>query len=87
MQLGGKKDSKVFGFSQKSNYYGRDLTFVLYINRDLTIELVEASHDKLVVVSDFVYNSSKAAHTVLNNLKKHKTTKVSLKKKTLKGRF
>lgn len=40
----------------------------------LTIESVEASPDKLVVVSDFVDNSSKTAHTVLHHLETGKRT-------------
>lgn len=40
----------------------------------LTIESVEASPDKLVVVSDFVDNSSKTAHTVLDHLETERRT-------------
>lgn len=44
------------------------------LNIFLTIKFVEASQDKLVVVCDFVYNSSKTAYTVLNHLKKSRKT-------------
>lgn len=40
----------------------------------LTIESVEASPDKLVVVSDFVDNGSKTAHAVLHHLETGKRT-------------
>lgn len=43
----------------------------------LTIESVEASPDKLVVVRDFVDNSSKTAHTVLDHLKTGRKTIMS----------
>lgn len=45
-----------------------------FLNIQLTVEFVEASPDKLVVVCDFVYNSSKTAYTVLNHLKKGRKT-------------
>lgn len=44
------------------------------LNTFLTIKFVEASQDKLVVVCDFVNNSSEAAYTVLNHLKKGRKT-------------
>lgn len=38
----------------------------------LTVESVEAGPDKLIVVRDFVDNSSETADTVLNHLRKRK---------------